>query len=189
MKVNYGKYFKTTALVWVCSAALFFLVYSFAFVPQKKLRGHIEKRLLETKQDYEFALKAAEEKTRIQLEEHIDHLRHSLNDFVIDSRDSASLTLDISRIASEKELASFTIGRRGERRDSEIPGCEQIYENRINVSFTAGFNQFACFLNALERNQPVVFIDEFSITRSRKGGSSHKVDMGLAFLVRKTRDS
>jgi Tfp pilus assembly protein PilO len=111
-----------------------------------------------------------------------------LNDFVIESDDSANLTLDISQIASEKKLDSFMIKTKENRENSAIPDCKYITEDRIDIGFNAGFNQFAAFLNALERHQPVVFIDTFSIARSKQDDSGHKVNMNLAVFARKWQE-
>jgi hypothetical protein len=163
----------------------------YALAPQKKSKKQIASRLAEKKQMYDAALEAAQEKTKVRLKKQIEQLQNSLKDFVIDFEDSANLTLDISQIAGERELASFSIkGTKGKtsRRGSEIAGCEHILENYITVSFTAAFNQFGAFLNALERHRPVLFVDKFKITRSEQDGSRHPVDMELAVFVRKRQD-
>jgi hypothetical protein len=164
----------------------------FLLSPQKKTKRQIERQLVEKKQMYESALKATQEKTKIQLREQIEQLRNSLKDFVIGFEDSVNLTLDISQIAREKNIASPSIkGGTGKsnRSGSEMAGCTHISENYINISFTAGFNQFAGLLNALERHRPVIFVDKFKITRSEQDDSGHQVDMELAVFVRKRQDS
>jgi len=195
MKSIYRKYLKTAALIWAGCFVLFFLAYMYALSPQEKTKKQTERQLAEQKQMYESALKAAQEKTKIQLNEQIERLRNSLKDFVIDFEDSANLTFDISQIANEKKVASFSIkdskaksNRRG--KGSEIPGCEHISENYMSVSFAAAnFSQFATFLNALERHRPVVFVDKFKIARAEQDDSGHKVGMDLAVFVRKPRGS
>jgi len=187
MSLIYKKYLTKVALIWAGCFALFFLVYMLMLAPQKKSKKQIQKQLAEKKQMYESVLKAAQEETKVQLNEQMERLRNSLEDFVIDFEDSANLTFDIGRIASEKEIASFSIKPQGEnkRRDSTIAGYEYIFENHIDVSFTAGFNQFATLLNALERHRPVVFVDKFIIARSKQGNSGHDVTMELAVFVKK----
>ncbi len=190
MKPIYKKYLTKTALVWVGCFVLFFLVHLFVLAPQKKNRKQVEKQLAEKKQMYDSVLKVTQKETRIQLNEQIEHLRNRLKDFVIDYEDSANLTFDISQMANKKKVASFSIKNKDKknRRSSAIPDYDYISENHIDVSFTAGFNQFAALLNALERHRPVVFVDKFIITRPKRDNSAHQVNMDLAVLVRKRQD-
>ncbi|KPJ66765.1 MAG: hypothetical protein AMJ43_07095 [Coxiella sp. DG_40] len=188
MKSIYNKHLKTLALIWIGCFVLSIFVYILVLAPQKKTQKNIEKQLTEIKQIYDSTKEAAQQKNQIQMKEQIEQLRSRLNDFVIESDDSANLTLDISQIASEKKLDSFMIKTKESRENSAIPDCKHITEDRIDIGFNAGFNQFAAFLNALERHQPVVFIDTFSITRSKQDGLGHKVNMNLAVFARKWQE-
>lgn len=189
MKSIYRKYFAVLALMWIGCFVLFLFVYMFVLTPQKKTKKQIQKQLDEKKQMYDAAQRAAQEETKIRLNERVEHLRNELKNFAIDFENSADLTFDISQIANEKKVDSFSIRTKDDRRGSALPNSDYISENHIDVSFTAGFNQFATFLNALERHRPVVFVDKFTITRSRQGDSGHQVKMKLAVFVRKQQDS
>ncbi|MHC4616586.1 MAG: type 4a pilus biogenesis protein PilO [Planctomycetota bacterium] len=189
MKSVYRKYFKRVALIWAGCLVMFVLIYVYLMAPQKRARKQAEKDLAAKKRLYDFALEAAQEKTKARFKEQIECLQNDLRDFVADFEDAANVTLDISQIANDKEVSSFSIKGRDNRNSSKKTKCEHIQENRISVAFTGGFNQFAAFLSALERNRPVVFVDEFTITRSKEGDSNHRVDMDLAVFIRKSRDS
>jgi Tfp pilus assembly protein PilO len=180
----YKKYLTTAALIWAGCFVLFFFINMFVLSPQKKTKKQIEKQLAEQKQIYDSALKVTQEETRTQLNTQIEHLQNKLKDFAIDFQDSANLTFDISQIAGEKKVASFSIKPKGRYGVSAIPNCEYLRENHIDVSFTGSFNQFATLLNALERHRPVVFVDIFKMTRSKQGDSGNKVDMELVVFVR-----
>jgi len=182
MKI-YRKYFATGALIWAGCFILFLFVYMIVLAPQKKSRKQAENQLAEKKRIYNSALKATQEETRIWLNEQIENLRSKLNGFVIDFEDSANLTFDISQIANEKKLGSFSI--KGKDTSKGSADFKYLSENHIDVGFTAAFNQFATFLSALERHWPVIFVDSFKITRSRRNEPGHKVNMGLAVFVRK----
>ena len=184
----YRKYLTTAALVWAACFMLFFFIYMLVLRPLKGSQKRIESRLTEKKQMYESALNATHEETKIRLNEQIEHLRNRLKDFVIDFEDSANLTFDISQIATEKKLASFSIKGKGSSEVSAIPDCNRIYENHIDISFTALFRQFATFLNALERHRPVLFVDKFAVSSGR-GDSEPQVNMNLVVFIRKQQDS
>ena len=153
--------------------------------PQKKHKEQVEKRLAEKKQMYDSVLKMAQEETKIRLSEEMEYLQNSLGNFVVDFEDLANLTFDISQIANEKGVGSFRIASRDSRGSLAIPNCDYICESHIDISFTAEFNQFATFLNALERHRPVIFVDMFTITRSEQEDSGHEANMKLAVFVRK----
>ncbi len=191
MELIYKKYLTTVILTWAGCFILFLFINMLVLAPQKKSKTQIEKQLAEKKQEYDYAIKASQEGTKTQLNEQIEGLRNTLKGFAVNPEESADLIFDISQIADEKELAAFSIKAKDDRTGEglEIPNCSHIYENLIDISFTAGFNQFAAFLNALERHRPVIFVDSFKITRSIQGDLGHQVDMSLAVFVKKQRDS
>jgi len=185
MKSIYRKYFKIVALIWAGSFILLFLMYIFMLSPQKKTKKQLKDRLVEKKQQYDFVQKAQQQETRTQLNQQLEHLRNKLSNFVAEFENSADFTFDISRIANEKRVGSFSIKPKEGRTTSETLDCDYIYENNLDVRFTGGFRQFATLLNALERHRPTVFVDGFTIARSEKNDSGHAVRMNLTTFVRK----
>ena len=175
----------TAGLIWAACFVVFLLAYILVLGPQKNYEKSIENKLAEKKQVYESALRAAQKETKIRLNEQIERLQSRLEDFVIDFEGSANLTFDISQIANEKNVASFSIKNKDSRAPSTIPECKYICENQIVINFIGGFNQFATFLNALERHRPVLFVDKFSITRSAQDDSDCQVSLDVAAVVKK----
>jgi Tfp pilus assembly protein PilO len=189
MKPIHKKYFMKAALVWAGCFILFFFIYILVLAPQGKNKKQIEKQLAEKERIYHLAQKATQEETKIQLNEQLKRLQERFKDFVIDFDDLANLTFDISQIAKEKRLDSFSIKGQENRGGPSTFDGKYLGENHFAVSFTGSFSQFATFLNALERHRPVFFIDRFKITHSRLENSDHKVDMDLAVFVKKQQDS
>ena len=189
MKSVYKKYLKTIAVIWAGYFVLFILVYMLMFVPQKKTRKLIVNEFAEKMKVYESALKASQKENQIKLDEQIKKLGNRLKDFVIDFEDAHNLIFDISQIAKEKNVTEFSIKGKDDRRNQKKSDLNYIRENHIDISFKAGFNQFAAFLNALERHRPVIFVDKFAIIRSDKGALDHKVKMSLVVFVKKQQGS
>jgi Tfp pilus assembly protein PilO len=187
-KKTHKKYLMTTGIIWAACFVVFLLAYLLVLGPQKNHEKRIENKLAERKQAYESALRAAQKETKIRLNEQIERLQSRLRDFVIDFEDSANLTFDISQIANEKQVASFSIKSKDSRGLSTIPDCKYICENHIVISFIGGFNQFATFLNALEQHRPVLFVDKFSITRSGQDDSVYQVSLSVAAFVKKQQE-
>lgn len=184
----YRKYLMGAALIWAACLVLFLLVYMLVLGPQRSSKKRLESEIAEKKQLHESALRAAQEETKIQLNEQIESLRNRLKYFVIDFEDSANLTFDIGQIASEEKVASFSVKSTDDRKVSAIPDCNFISENHIDISFIAGFNQFATFVNALERHQPVLFVNKFTIVRSNQDNSVYQATLDVAAFVRKQKE-
>ena len=185
---TYKKYLTTAGLIWAACFVVFLLVYVLVLGPQKNRKRRVEGELAEKKQIYESALTASQKETKARLNEHIEHLRNRLKDFVIDFDDSANLTFEISQIADDKKVASFSIKGKDNLTPSGEPDCKYINENHIVISFIGGFNQFATFLNALERHRPVLLVDKFTIARSGQDDSVFRVNLNVAAFVRKQQE-
>jgi Tfp pilus assembly protein PilO len=190
MKSIYQKYLIKVALIWAGCFVPLFILHMVMLSPQKSLKRGLEKQLAEKEQLYNSAFRLSQKEAKIQLSKEIEELQDQLQNFVIDFEDSANLTFDISQIANEKKVGSFSIKTKEDRSDSKLPDCEHLSEDDIEIRFTTGnFNQFATFLNALERHRPVVFVDKFTISQSTQNEEGHKVNMSLSVFVKKRRDS
>jgi len=184
----YRKYLTRAAIVWAACLVLFILVYILVLGPQKSSRKHLESTLTEKKQLYKFAQRATQEETKIRLNEEIESLQDTLKVFVIDHEDSTNLTFNIGQIAYKEKVSSLSIKSKERRGVLAIPDCNSISENHIDISFIAGFNQFATVVNALERHQPVLFVNEFTISRSNKDDSTYQVTLDVAAFVKKQQE-
>jgi len=196
MKSIHKKYFMMIGLIWSACLIVFFFVYMLVLVPQCQAKKDVTRRLAEQKDAYDFSLKAAREETQARLRGQVSDLRDRLKDFVVDFGDAANLTFDISRTANNQGISSFSIKSRGNRETSNIADSDSIRVNRLDVSFTAGFNQFAAFLSALERHRPVLLVDTFAITRSEQLEADaqgplrgHQAKLNLAVLVKNQSDN
>ncbi|MHC4271941.1 MAG: GspMb/PilO family protein, partial [Planctomycetota bacterium] len=136
------------------------------------------------------ALQAARKDTKIKMENEIEELRGDLGRFLIAPEELANLIFDISQIAKEKQLSSFSIESGDQKSRTKVPNCEYIGRSRVDLSFTSDFERFATLLNVLERNTPVVFIDNFNIKAPSSGNQSQpQVQMDLSVFVKEQQDS
>lgn len=184
------KYLITSGVIWAACFVIFLLAYMFIVRPQKNSKRLVESRLAEKQQIYKSALRAAQEETKVRLKEEIESLQNRLKDFVAEFEDSANLTFDLSQIAEEKKVASFgskVKSNRGITRNKDE--YKYIHEDQINISFTGDWNQFATFLNTLERRRPVIFVDKFTIARAGQDDSVFRVNLNVTAFVRKQQDS
>jgi hypothetical protein len=184
MKPNTKKYLKLTAFVWSCCIVLFVLVFLVVLLPQKKKKNRIDGQYKSIENSASEAVLAAQEQTKNRLKEHIEELNERLGDFVIEPESTSNLTYAISGISNEIELNSFQVAPVGESIVA-LDNCKYISGQFFHVSFTANYSKFANFLNALERYRPFIYVDTFSITRSRQDSVEHDIHMQLAVLIAK----
>lgn len=185
----YKKHVLAMGLVWGLCLVLFVLAHLFIVGPQLKMKAGLVKESNEKKKIYEAALEAAEEENRKKLADEVEALKSRANDYVADLENSANLTFDIGRIASEKQVGSFTVKAADRASGSDKLESKNMEEKYIDIAFESNYRQFAAFLNAVERHRPVIFVDRFKVTRAAQSGSGHKVDMGLTVFVRKRTQS
>jgi len=186
---THKKYLTIVGLIWAGCFVLFLFSYIALLSPQLKHKKTVETQLAKIKQNYDSAVKATQEETKIKTNEEIDNLQNRIKDFVIAFEDAANLTFDISQVANEKKVGSFNIKMQENKRGSAELDLNYLRENQIDIGFEGDFIQFATFLNALERHRPVVFVDNFKIIRSAMADSNHRVIMKLAVFVRKQQES
>ena len=185
------KYFLMSAVIWSVCLVIFVVAYIFIIGPQKNTKKLIENKLAEKRNIYESAIKAAQDETRIQIDQQIENLHNDLKDFVADFEDSANLTFDLSQIAEEKKVTSFgskvksNLGLKTKKDEYKF-----ISENEINITFSGNFNQFATFLNDLERHRPVIFVEKFSLIRSSDlKDTGYRVNLNVTAFVIKQQDT
>lgn len=185
MESTYKKYLTMVALTWTGCFVVFFILYMLLMAPQLRTKKQTQALFTKEQQTYNLAIKAAQEDTKSKLNKQLTELKVALREFVVDFGNSASLIFDIRQIANERRVEALSIKTKNGRTASRIPNCDYICQDSIDISFDAEFNQFAVFLNELERHQPVIFVNKFDITRAKDGQLKHKVNMGMSFFVGK----
>jgi len=173
------------AIVWFCCIVVFALVFILVLLPQSSKKISIEGQYREIESSASEAFLAAQEQTKIRLNEHIEQLNERLGDFVVDPGSTSNLTYEISGISNEIGLNLFRIAPMSES-IAALDDCKYVSGQFYHVSFTSSFNKFATFINALERYRPFIFVDTFSISQSHQGNQEHDVQMQLAILVAKS---
>ena len=184
---NNKKYLITVGLIWVGCFALFLLAYILVISPQQKRRKNVKQQHDEIKKICDSAINASREETKIKINEEIEKLKKTLKSYVVDYEDSSNLTFDISQIANEKKVNSFSIKMQEGGKGSAGTNFKYIQENEIDIGFAGNFNQFATFLNALERNEPVFLVENFRIIRSKTDDLNHRVNIAALSFSQKAR--
>jgi len=185
MKSKQKKYITTIGLIWAACSIVLFFCYVLALAPQGQEKIDVAQALASQMRAYDLAVKAADESVQARLNDQVADMRTKMTDFVIDFGESANITFDISETATEQGINSFSIKSPVGGYTSAGPGLDCISESRFDVNFKGSFRQFARFLNALERHEPVLFVDKFAITRSWQSAVGHDVKLNVSAIVSK----
>lgn len=166
--------------LWLFMAAgLYFLILG----PQQILLARQSKDFNISKEQYALAQTAGRKETRSHLDLRLKEETDKSARFVIASETTSGLTLQISQLASQYNLMDFSTKTRdlGSTFGQESKAC--ITDAWLEMSFTCSFNQFIAFLNSLERNQPVVFVESAQITRDTDSQNPPRARVLISYLV------
>lgn len=183
------KYLKSVGLFWTACLAAFLPAYFLVLAPQIQNRDRLNSELANKEKTYLDAQAYAVRQEKGTSRKEIDDLRQKLESFVFDFQKTGDLTFDIGRVATGSNVEGFGLKLLDERDDAAMADCKHIGESYVSVSFEAPFHDFLAVLNTLERNQPVVFVDSFSIRRSTRDSQKHPVSMKLAVFVTRQQNS
>ena len=106
-----------------------------------------------------------------------EELSRQYADFVFRSDQMSKLDFAIQGIAEKSGLSSFSARHLETTAAPESLKLQQIAQRELSLSFTGGFPGFLHFVNELERHQPLVFVNQFTVH-----GASNK-DAGLGCEV------
>jgi len=174
-------------IVWGVSFFLFAIAYYFFITPQLKMKAQLLREATEKKERLDMALSVSLEDNRKKMTAEIESLKTRLSNYVFEYEDSPNLTFAVSHIAGDRQVGAFTVKTSEISRQQDQLTAKNFQENKMEISFASDFLQFANFINALERHQPVVFVDRFRVQRDGQGGAANKIDMSLSFFVRNKR--
>ncbi len=166
------------AVAWViCLAAL--AAFHFAAVaPHARVLA--SSRALVAAKAERFGLlrdtKSARGQQRLQEEQ--EELERRYADFVFSSEQMNELDFRIRALAEKSGVGEFSarhLGTVSKIGSTELKGIAQ---RDLALSLTGGFAEFLHFLNELERNQPVVLVDQFTLraAEGKQAGLSANLD-------------
>ena len=186
MQSEYKKYMITAGAILASGILLTILMYVFLLLPQKDIIKTVKEDLEDKKQELQSMQNVVTKKSQTELLVHIEDMEKKLSGFVLDFEDTGDLTFDLTKLASQIGVGSFSCSsRRGPQEYEEIYNCYRIGGIYTTINFKSSFNKFARLLNSLERNKPIVLLDKFSIERKLGSKSGHAVEMSLVVFVQR----
>lgn len=184
MKADYKRLLIVLVVLWGGAFVVLLGTHMFLVLPQQRKSELLGEQLMEKRLRYDISKAADSEQVRAQLSEKVSGLTKELGRFAAEVDELDGLWFSISRIAGEVGVELFQSRGMDDESYSAIPNCYDVGTASTEVDFSGSFSKFARFINQLERYKPVVFVDDFTITRARKEGSEPKVKLVLSVFVR-----
>ncbi len=186
MKYLKNKFFVFAASYWFAALVLITGFYLFVYAPKADVLIQLRADLAQKQKQYEFAKDVQKPENRQKLIDELNSLEQKVDKFSVPDEKSPSLAFSISEAASKLNINDFTSATRRKKENESITmkGYKRLGENRIIVEFESPYYGFASFINQMENNDPVIFIDKFNIKSSGVGKKYHPVTMVLSVLVR-----
>ncbi len=177
------KYITITATYCVVSLLLLGSAAFLLMVPESRSLDALTQDLEKIQQKHHSITETGSPQSKEDTIKHLEDVTRQLDDFVVDSEAAAKLTFSIRQIAADLKLNNFSSKRMESQSteiDKELKNLGQIW---IEVKFESSFNQFAKFVNQLERHYPVIFVEQFSLLRLQNEPKKASVKMGITFLT------
>ena len=182
-KIKLKPYSIAMLLVWAVSLVLLAVGYFGFYSPLEIELTKVQRDLSESNDMLVLARKAAKDGTLELLYQKSDQARQRIEDYSIAKEGVTGLVLDIGRIANQLELVDYSSEIREKAALSTVEKCKYLTEGWLDIKFEGSFNQFAKFINQLERNHPVVFMEKVFLVRGPEGTDNNEVKIELSFLT------
>ena len=184
MKPFHKKFLMIWALVWGTSLLLLAIIYVFLMTPQKKQLEILHGELAEKEQQHSTSEIADSAKTRTQLRRETTQLSEKLVEYVVGRDDLSKVTFSVKKIASEIGLREYKSKRKTSLPYVPIANCNHIGSMNVNLNFNSTFNEFARFINILERHKPIIFIETFSVEQPSGNKTELQINTMFSTFVR-----
>jgi lipoprotein NlpI len=165
MELESKKYWKTVAAVFITVTLIAVLVYMFAILPLKSSLNGLKAQLNKKQTELKAAEAASSPQSKKANTRKLAEIEQLITTFAVTPSQLAEITFNLGRLADQAGVKDYA----GEnmfnslQKDAAIQGLEKLALARLKVSFDCDYPAFARFVNMLERNNPVIFIDEFNI--------------------------
>jgi hypothetical protein len=166
--------------VWLIITAA---IYALVLGPQNTLMAKLNQEFADSNEKYTLAQTAGRHDTKIHLDESLKAIRQKTARFIIPAENATDLMFHISQLATQYQLQKFSAKDRPIGVFAEDNEKSKVAENWQELSFSGDFIQIASFLNSLERNQPVIFVENIDIHRDSQKISLMEAKVLISYLV------
>jgi len=180
-KIKLSRYAIVTVAVWAVSVVVLGGGYLMFYAPQKVQLCQVTNQCDESQTSLHEAKMAAEDNAKVQQKRQCEEVDRLISTFSMPQDAVTEMVFEIGRIANDLRLSEFSSKNQKQNNYGTVGKSKLVSEVWLNVDFQATFEQFAQFLNRLESNTPVVFVEEISFRR--RDTQEHDVSLQLSFLT------
>jgi len=184
LKNKPSRYIKILSVIWLLSAVLAGIGYFLLYLPLQLQIAQINNKINISNTALHEAQLAAQKKTQLQQKKQYNAAQNLIKKFSVPSDTVTGMVFGIGRIASDLSLIEFSSKNQTDQESSaaESETEKQIAEVWLNVDFKATFNQFIQFVNRLESDKPMVFIESLLFRKDIQNSKMNTVSLDLSFL-------
>jgi len=173
-------------IAWVlCLAALAGFHFSLV-APRGRALADCRQQATDRTQRFNLLTEAKSPRGQERLREQQEELERRYTDFVFGSEEFNGLDFKIRDLAERNGLQGFSARHVTTTTKIGTTELKRIAQRNLVFSFTGGFPEFLRFLNELERNQPVVLVDQFTVQAAFGKQAGLSCTMECAVLYQKT---
>ena len=183
--IKLGKYAIVTLAAWAVCVVVIGGGFVLFFQPQKIELAQVQQQFSESQTELEKAQLAAQDQTKEKMKLRCEETSRLISEFSTKPDKMTELVFQVGKIANDLRLAEFSSKNEKRKDQSTVKKSKTLEEAWLNVEFFATFNQFAEFINRLERHCPVVFVEEVSFRRGTSKAKGHAASLRLSFLAEK----
>lgn len=182
IKVKLSRYATAGIAVWGFCLVLLGIGYGLFYAPQHADLTELKNQFQQNETQLEKAQLAASVEVREKIQLECEEKSRLIGCFSTEHNAQTELVFEIGQIASELHLSDFSSKHENQQAQSTVKnGLEEAW---LEVEFVATFEQFAQFINQLERNCPVVFVEKVFFRRNSEESQGHDVTLMLSFLTK-----
>lgn len=177
------KYWIGVAVFWIPWLVLCVVCYLFVLQPQTRQYKTVHADFTASNDRVSIARLSSFEDTQKRQQEMLAELQSRVSEFVVPAEQHDRIVFEISRLANSFGLADYAGKNRQDIWNTDEDEEVKVQRMWMTITFKAPFQQFAAFLNAMERNVPAVFIESAGIERSRENPNQHRAKLLIAFFT------
>lgn len=187
LKTKLSRYTLSAIAIWALCAVLTAAGYGLFYAPKNAEVTRLKSQYGQIQDELDHAQAAAQPDTRMTLQQQFEEKEQLIGCFSTEQNAETELVFEIGQIASELGLREFSSKQEDQQTHPTVK--DGLEEEWLSVEFYSTFEQFAQFINRLERNCPVVFVEKVFLRRSKEGvdGKGHDVSLMLSFLIEKEK--